>query len=95
MLFWNVSCTLYYLYNFRSSDRNQNAVSTERIQKSFFLPDCWLRLLFGAAPKGSGNVPKATLLGAFDDVFTLPKSAKFEYFDVSVLISASLSVGLV
>ena len=74
---------------------NKNAVSTERIQKSFFLPDCWLRLLFGAAPKGSGNVPKATLLGAFDDVFTLPKSAKFEYFDVSVLISASLSVGLV
>ena len=46
------------------------------------LPDCWWKLLFGAAPKGSGNDPKLGLVVEgceFGIVLTFPKSAKFVF----------------
>ena len=50
--------------------------------ETFCLPDCWCKLLFGAAPKGSGNDPKLgfVVVGCeFGIVITFPKSAKFVF----------------
>ena len=50
-----------------------------------FLPDCWWRLLLGAAPKGSGKDPKLDFVVkgccccVFGTVLTFPKSAKFVF----------------
>ena len=65
----------------------------------YCLPDCVCRLLLGADPKGSGMGPNPDLFldkFAFDEGFTLPKSAKLELCDDVVrLCGISLCMGCV